>query len=94
MLIFDRSPNHRHPQAGAASTHGLFGVERFKYSIDICCSNTNSGIRDRQGDVISFFNVIIALDRFVDISVTTPNRNHATFRHGLGGIGYQIHYRF
>ena len=68
-MILDRSPYHRHAQPRSASSHLLFGIERFKYLLHIIRSNTGSGVGDRQNNIIALLYIIITAYRSINISV-------------------------
>ena len=90
-MILDRPPDHGQPQPRPASAHDLLGVEGFEDVLQVRACDALARIGHGENGVIPLPDVVVSLNRPVEVPVARGQRDRPAAGHGLGGIGQKIH---
>jgi len=90
-MIFYRTPDHRHPQPGAAATHHFTRVKRFKNHIQFFLWNPHPIITDCQDHILPGNGGLISFDGRVDIPVFSFHNNRPLLLYRLKTVDQEVH---
>ncbi len=94
MVILHGPPDNRQTQSRPAPSHDLLRIERLEDLSEIPGGDAHPAVGYRQDHVIPFLQIIISLDRLVQVAVLRPDGHLPPARYGLCRVGNQVHDRF